>query len=343
MCIRDRGSLLLSTKLFFFQAEDGIRDHAQSRGLGDVYKRQILDSIPTSQINFKGIIVVNGVTDPTIQEDALYDYLWGHQLYSIELRDMIETSCKIDPVSHRCKFAKARIDQVTWGINPYNIYGYCYVDPTLLSNRNESVPKNKHKLPYTPWARQNRATTDPSENSTNSPCFTDAPMDNYFNRLDVKRALNMPSDIVWRLCNDELYDTYVRDEKGSMEVYPKLFEAGIKILIVNGDADSVVNFNEFYIWGPHLGLKVIEDWKQWRVGDQVAGFITKYNNNLTFATVKGAGHQAPSSKRRETFELLTRFLNDQLQTIVFRAKTYFCPRSTAGEPDEIHGYHVCTL
>eukprot|EP00825_Cyclidium_porcatum_P034228 TRINITY_DN36057_c0_g1_i1.p2 TRINITY_DN36057_c0_g1~~TRINITY_DN36057_c0_g1_i1.p2 ORF type:complete len:148 (-),score=26.15 TRINITY_DN36057_c0_g1_i1:188-631(-) len=26
---------------FFFQAEDGIRDHAQSRGLGDVYKRQI--------------------------------------------------------------------------------------------------------------------------------------------------------------------------------------------------------------------------------------------------------------------------------------------------------------
>eukprot|EP01016_Furgasonia_blochmanni_P037165 TRINITY_DN4340_c0_g1_i6.p3 TRINITY_DN4340_c0_g1~~TRINITY_DN4340_c0_g1_i6.p3 ORF type:complete len:114 (+),score=5.63 TRINITY_DN4340_c0_g1_i6:24-365(+) len=27
---------------FFFQAEDGIRDHAQSRGLGDVYKRQPL-------------------------------------------------------------------------------------------------------------------------------------------------------------------------------------------------------------------------------------------------------------------------------------------------------------
>eukprot|EP00825_Cyclidium_porcatum_P018338 TRINITY_DN20936_c0_g1_i1.p2 TRINITY_DN20936_c0_g1~~TRINITY_DN20936_c0_g1_i1.p2 ORF type:complete len:152 (-),score=45.69 TRINITY_DN20936_c0_g1_i1:35-490(-) len=26
--------------VFFFQAEDGIRDHAQSRGLGDVYKRQ---------------------------------------------------------------------------------------------------------------------------------------------------------------------------------------------------------------------------------------------------------------------------------------------------------------
>ena len=28
--------------LFFFQAEDGIRDAQESRGLGDVYKRQVL-------------------------------------------------------------------------------------------------------------------------------------------------------------------------------------------------------------------------------------------------------------------------------------------------------------
>eukprot|EP01016_Furgasonia_blochmanni_P019844 TRINITY_DN2210_c0_g1_i6.p1 TRINITY_DN2210_c0_g1~~TRINITY_DN2210_c0_g1_i6.p1 ORF type:complete len:319 (-),score=95.27 TRINITY_DN2210_c0_g1_i6:768-1724(-) len=31
---------MTNLKFFFFQAEDGIRDHAQSRGLGDVYKRQ---------------------------------------------------------------------------------------------------------------------------------------------------------------------------------------------------------------------------------------------------------------------------------------------------------------
>ena len=29
--------------IFFFQAEDGIRDLVRSRGLGDVYKRQPLD------------------------------------------------------------------------------------------------------------------------------------------------------------------------------------------------------------------------------------------------------------------------------------------------------------
>ena len=32
---------VLITHLFFFQAEDGIRDLVRSRGLGDVYKRQV--------------------------------------------------------------------------------------------------------------------------------------------------------------------------------------------------------------------------------------------------------------------------------------------------------------
>ena len=31
---------------FFLQAEDGMRDLGRSRGLGDVYKRQLLGSLP---------------------------------------------------------------------------------------------------------------------------------------------------------------------------------------------------------------------------------------------------------------------------------------------------------
>ena len=33
--------MYVSRCLFFFQAEDGIRDLVRSRGLGDVYKRQV--------------------------------------------------------------------------------------------------------------------------------------------------------------------------------------------------------------------------------------------------------------------------------------------------------------
>ena len=35
---------------FFFQAEDGIRDQPRSRGLGDVYKRQVVVSSPVRRL-----------------------------------------------------------------------------------------------------------------------------------------------------------------------------------------------------------------------------------------------------------------------------------------------------
>ena len=37
--------------LFFFQAEDGIRDAQESRGLGDVYKRQVIVSLDVGSDN----------------------------------------------------------------------------------------------------------------------------------------------------------------------------------------------------------------------------------------------------------------------------------------------------
>ena len=36
---------------FFFQAEDGIRDAQESRGLGDVYKRQLLKPLPAAELS----------------------------------------------------------------------------------------------------------------------------------------------------------------------------------------------------------------------------------------------------------------------------------------------------
>ena len=43
--------------LFFFQAEDGIRDAQESRGLGDVYKRQPFDKLGVVRIVGAQIVV----------------------------------------------------------------------------------------------------------------------------------------------------------------------------------------------------------------------------------------------------------------------------------------------
>ena len=51
--------------MFFFQAEDGIRDLVRSRGLGDVYKRQVLVpviAIPISLIGGIFLMQIFGFT-----------------------------------------------------------------------------------------------------------------------------------------------------------------------------------------------------------------------------------------------------------------------------------------
>ena len=54
---------------FFLQAEDGIRDLVRSRGLGDVYKRQLNDvaTIPANLAGIPGMSLPSGVAD----EDGL--------------------------------------------------------------------------------------------------------------------------------------------------------------------------------------------------------------------------------------------------------------------------------
>ena len=45
----------VSLKKFFFQAEDGIRDAQESRGLGDVYKRQRVVSTKLTELQYYAI------------------------------------------------------------------------------------------------------------------------------------------------------------------------------------------------------------------------------------------------------------------------------------------------
>ena len=44
--------------IFFFQAEDGIRDLVRSRGLGDVYKRQDINKAVKVARSVKGVVSV---------------------------------------------------------------------------------------------------------------------------------------------------------------------------------------------------------------------------------------------------------------------------------------------
>ena len=66
--------------IFFFQAEDGIRDLVRSRGLGDVYKRQgqvgasVAESL-VSEANDITVVDTDALRLTTLQDPVSYTHL----------------------------------------------------------------------------------------------------------------------------------------------------------------------------------------------------------------------------------------------------------------------------
>ena len=78
--------------VFFFQAEDGIRDLVRSRGLGDVYKRQELRDVTSSAAELRPEIIIK----PDFQRAADQ----GVSVLTIARIARIATQGDIDAVSY---------------------------------------------------------------------------------------------------------------------------------------------------------------------------------------------------------------------------------------------------
>lgn len=50
------------------------------------------------------------------------------------------------------------------------------------------------------------------------------------------------------------------------------------------------------------------EWHPWFLDGEVGGYTQKFERNLTFATVRGAGHQVPSYQPARALSLLLHFV-----------------------------------
>uniref|UniRef100_A0A0D9XRX0 Serine carboxypeptidase-like 19 n=1 Tax=Leersia perrieri TaxID=77586 RepID=A0A0D9XRX0_9ORYZ len=113
----------------------------------------------------------------------------------------------------------------------------------------------------------------------------------------------------WKRCN-YVGLHYVRDIHSTVEYHSTLMRKGYRALIYSGDHDAGFTFIGTQAWIRFLNLSVAEKWRPWYLAGQVAGFTTSYaSNNLTYATVKGAGHTAPEYKPKECFAMFTRWIS----------------------------------
>ncbi|EHA8591608.1 putative Serine carboxypeptidase II-3 [Cocos nucifera] len=82
----------------------------------------------------------------------------------------------------------------------------------------------------------------------------------------------------------------------------------IRVLVYSGDVDARVPVTSSRYSVNQLKLFVKTQWQPWFIKTEVGGYSVVYDGNLTFATVRGAGHEVPSYQALRAFVLVKFFL-----------------------------------
>ena len=109
----------------------------------------------------------------------------------------------------------------------------------------------------------------------------------------MKAAIHANADIEWIDCTDSV-NYQMQDQNVYMEPLYKYFVEEYKklrILVYSGDDDAICATRGTQLWIDSMGWKVKSDWAPWEVNGQVAGYMKKYENHLSFSTIHGAGHE----------------------------------------------------
>ncbi|KAF9682027.1 hypothetical protein SADUNF_Sadunf05G0065500 [Salix dunnii] len=292
-------------------------------------------------INLKGFIIGNALMDDETDQRGMIDYAWDHAVISDRLYHDLKHKCNFSEKypSHGCKNALHEYFSVYRIIDMYSLYSPRCVNsnfsygrerplihgnlaPQLLSKLVSShctaALNSLHFFSNSCMDVHEIATLFSSEQAGwhrrpagYDPCAS-AYTEIYMNRPAVQQALHANVTKIpypWTHCSDSI--TFWSDAPLSiLPIIKKLIAGGIRIWVYSGDTDGRIPVTATRYTLNKLGLKTIEEWTPWYQGKQVAGWTIVYDG-LTFVTIRGAGHQVPTFKPRQSLTFIKRFLENK--------------------------------
>ncbi|KAJ4970367.1 hypothetical protein NE237_003466 [Protea cynaroides] len=241
-------------------------------------------------INLKGIIIGNAVINDETDQIGMYEYFWTHALISDETNYFIKKYCDFSPAatteSSLCLKGANEANTDINSINIYNIYA-----PLCFSNNVTVQPKKASVMNFDPC----------SDNYVYA----------YLNRPDVQKALHAnvtKLDHDWEPCSDVI--NAWNDSPST--ILPLLREAmnnGLRVWVFSGDIDARVPVTSTRSSLNKLELSVKKSWYPWFVKNEVGGYTFVYKGDITFATVRGSGHEVPSYQPERALTLIQYFLS----------------------------------
>ncbi|XP_027909081.1 serine carboxypeptidase-like 35 [Vigna unguiculata] len=278
---------------------------------GGHYAPQLADLIHEGNkkgpyINLKGFMMGNAVINDITDFKGIYDFALGHTIISKEVYDGITGDCDLtkerqtnDCIMNLARFLKAYSD-----IDMFNIYS-----PICFRDNNKTVPKK-------PIVTRHDLTQDVHWNILPLSGYDFCPDDHvieYFNRKDVQRAIHANVTNLsypYTLCSTVI-EKWNDSPTTMLPLIKKLLGIGLRIWMYSGDTDGRVPVLSTRYSLEEMKLNVTEGWRAWFSGGQVGGWVEEYDGGLTFASIRGAGHQAPAHKPQQALFLFSHFLSSR--------------------------------
>ncbi|KAG6532913.1 hypothetical protein ZIOFF_006772 [Zingiber officinale] len=242
-----------------------------------------------SSINLKGIAIGNGVINYETDSKGMFDYFWTHALIADETIHAIHKFCNFSPEAFQqpleCQRAVGEVIGVLDDLDLYNIYA-----PLCFSSGVTPTPK--------PPSIEN---FDPC-----TPNYVEA----YLNSPEVQKALHAnvtKLNYTWSACS-EVIPNWSDSPFTMLPIIKELLSNKLRILKYSGDVDGNVPVTSTRYSLNELGLAVKSPWRAWMLNNEVGGYTLVYEHNLTFATVRGAGHEVPSYQPARALLMIKSFL-----------------------------------
>ncbi|KAH7570604.1 hypothetical protein ACOSQ2_019202 [Xanthoceras sorbifolium] len=241
-------------------------------------------------INLKGIIIGNALINDETDERGMYDFFASHALISDESNRKVQQYCDFSPnasaqSSKLCDEVMDAIEKNTYYLDIYNIYAPLCSNTSLTAR-----PKKASIMNF-------------------DPC-SDYYVYAYLNRPDVQEAMHAnvtKLDHDWEPCSDVIKNW----NDGSSTIIPLLEESmsnGLRVWIFSGDTDGRIPVTSTKYSIDKMKLPVKTGWHAWYLNGEVGGYTEVYKGDLTFATVRGAGHQVPSYQPKRALSMIMHFL-----------------------------------
>ncbi|KAE8297096.1 Lysosomal protective protein [Larimichthys crocea] len=273
-----------------------------------------------AKINFKGFAVGNGISSFDLNDQSLIYFGYYHGLFGEDLwRDLNINCCDkgncnfFNSSSSTCRIFVDVAFGIVYnsGVNEYALYLDCEGGRSFHKGYEMTMShlfRNYRKLSHT-YKFSDQLPPTVSLRKV-PPCINSTAQMNWLNRGDVRKALHIP-DILppWDICNDAVGGNYTRLYPTVKDVYLKLLSLKLRVLVYNGDTDMACNFLGDKWFVEDLGLKPTTDYQSWIYDDQIAGFYEQYGN-ITFLTVKGAGHMVPQWAPGPAFHMFQSFITN---------------------------------